>query len=79
MLQVEFEKNSEENDQESFGYKLISFDSSGLQIKIGFSDPLLVSQGDVADQVKIRFHKSYFMEPEPQDLGRLLSNGIKIS
>ena len=30
---------------------------------MNFSDPILISQGDIADQVQIKLLKSYFMRP----------------
>jgi hypothetical protein len=48
---VIFIKNSEESPQSYFDQSVASFSSSGLKVNLDFSDPLLVSQGDVPDQI----------------------------
>lgn len=50
IFQVIFVKNSEETEQKSFGQDLASFSPAGLTINLQFSDPLLVSQGEVSNQ-----------------------------
>lgn len=42
---------------------LTTFTPEGLMIKLNFSDPLLVSQGEYADSIKIKLLKSYFLQP----------------
>lgn len=62
IMHVTFEQNSEEAPQSYFNAKLIEFTSSEVQIRLNFSDPLLVSQGSQSDQVKVRLKKSYFLQ-----------------
>ena len=62
-MYINFSKNSDETDQKYFSSLLTDFTESGLEIKLNFSDPLLVSQGEVADQVNIYLKKDYFFEP----------------
>ena len=53
---------------------MTDFSSEGLTIRLNFSDPLLVSQGEFKDQIRIKLHKSYFLTPIPnewQDLRQL--------
>ena len=40
---------------------LTSFTNEGMKLKLDFSDPILVSQGE-ADAVIIRLLKSYFLQ-----------------
>lgn len=49
VLSVKFLKFTEEKDQDFFNYELVSFKPEGIQIRLNFSDPLLVSQGEYAD------------------------------
>ena len=63
-MHVVFVKNSEESEQKFFASNLTDFTASGLEIKLNFSDPLLVSQGEQNDQVRIKILKNYFMEPK---------------
>lgn len=65
IMHVQFEKNSEELPQKYFYPELVNFEPSGIKIALNFSDPLLVSQGQEADKIKIRLLKSYFMNPDP--------------
>lgn len=44
---------------------MVRFESNGIQINLNFSDPLLISQGQKADQVVIRLLKSYFLRSDP--------------
>ena len=52
---------SDEVDQKDFNYKLLEFTQAGIKIKIWFSDPLLVSQGEEPDRVRVRLRKSFFL------------------
>jgi len=47
-LNVQFLKNSQENDQKFFASNLTDFSESGLKIYLNFSNPLFVSQGEVS-------------------------------
>ena len=52
---------------------MMSFKPGGIEISLNFSQPLLVSQGEVPDIVKIELSKYVFLNREPQDLYRKLS------
>ena len=43
---VDFKKRSEEEDQLYFDYEMIDYTESGIMIRLNFSNPILVSQGD---------------------------------
>ena len=63
LLSVEFIRNSDELPQKYFISNLTDFTESGIRINMNFSDPILVSQSEDADQVKIRIKKDFFMTP----------------
>ena len=63
LIEVTFVKNTEEPDQRYFNFNLTAFDSKGLEIKMNFSDPLLVSTSR-DDEVKIKISQEYFMTPD---------------
>ena len=56
-----FVVNSEELDQTYFLSNLTDFTPEGIRIKLNFSDPLFVSQGDKADQVRVKLLKEFFL------------------
>lgn len=60
ILQVIYVQNSEEALQSSFYNSLLEFTPAGIKIKIGFGDPLLVSQGEEPDKIKVRLLKQFF-------------------
>ena len=60
-MSASFEKLSEEPNQTYFEYELISFTNEGLQIKLNFSDPLLISEGEEPDKVHIHLAKDLFL------------------
>ncbi len=62
-MHVTFTKNSEELDQKYLMSNLTTFTPEGLNIQLNFSDPLLVSQGEYADFIKIKLLKSFFLQP----------------
>ena len=62
-MHVTFVQNSEENPQAFFVSDLTEFTPKGIQINLNFSDPLFVSQGEMADHVRIKLKKEYFMSP----------------
>ena len=37
---------------------------TGIKINLDFSSPLLVSAGDIADKVRIKMLKSFFLKPQ---------------
>ena len=43
LIKVDYLQNSDEDAQSSFYDTLLEFTSSGIKIKVGFGDPLLVS------------------------------------
>ena len=49
---------------------LTTFTNRGIDIHLNFSDPILVSQGENADKLRIKLLKSYFLVADP-----LLSTG----
>jgi hypothetical protein len=53
---------------------LIAFTSAGLQIQLNFSEPLLVSQGEIADRVIVKLNKAFFLNRESFDLNRRLNS-----
>ena len=63
-MHVTFLKNSYEKEQKFFFSNLTDFTPEGIKIKLNFSDPLLVSQGKDADQVRIKLLKSFFLTPD---------------
>ena len=63
-MHVTFLKNSYEKEQKFFFSNLTDFTPEGIKIKLNFSDPLLVSQGQDADQVRIKLLKSFFLTPD---------------
>ena len=65
IMHITFEQNSEEKEQKYFLQNIVSFDNKGVQLKLNFSDPMLVSQGEEADTVVIKLLKSYFLRPDP--------------
>ena len=65
LIHVVFLKNSYESEQRYFLSNLTDFTSAGLKIRLNFSDPLLVSQGESRDQIVVKIHKQYFMNPNP--------------
>jgi len=56
-------KNSEELDQQYFASNLTNFSESGIEVHLDFSDPLLISAGQDADQVRIKLLKTFFLTP----------------
>ena len=60
-MNVEFIQNSEETSQKYLITNLTTFKAGGISINLNFSDPLLVSQGESADLIKINLLKSYFL------------------
>lgn len=64
ILHVVFVKNSEELDQKFFSSNLTDFTPNGINIQLNFSDPLLISQGDEADSLRIKMLKSFFLIPD---------------
>ena len=62
VFSVSFIQNSDEKEQNYFKQTVVEFKSSGLDIQLDFSDPLLISQGEVPDQVKIKLLKSFFTQ-----------------
>ena len=42
---VEYLKNSEEKDQAYFNYQVTNITETNIDIKLNFSDPILISQG----------------------------------
>ena len=74
-FRIKFIQHSEEEEQEYFFGNITSFTSSKLDVKLSFSEPLLVSTGSVPDKVEIKLLKSYFLEPETQR--RLLSSNCR--
>ena len=74
IMHVAFEQNSEELPQKFFYPKLVEFTERGLHINLNFSDPLLVSQGEFADRVKIKLLRSYFLVVSPVKAGLLDSD-----
>lgn len=70
ILQVNFVQNSDEALQSSFYNKLLEFSPAGIKIKVGFGDPLLVSQGEEPDRIKVRLLKNFFTQTT--DSGRRL-------
>ena len=74
VFSVSFIQNSDEKAQNYFKQTVVEFKSSGLDIQLDFSDPLLISQGEVPDQVIIKLLKSFFTQVDggaPLDLRRL--------
>ena len=63
IIHIKFEQNSEELPQKYFYPELLTFKEWGLVLNLNFSDPLLISQGEVADKVKIKLLRSYFLTP----------------
>lgn len=64
LMSVSYELNSFEKPQKFLHNNLTQFTEGELQIKLNFSDPLLISQGiDQADVIVIRLLKSYFLRP----------------
>ena len=61
---VDFKKRSEEEDQLYFDYEMIDYTESGIMIRLNFSNPILVSQGDQADLIRITLLNSFFLEPK---------------
>lgn len=66
-MQVQFVKNSDQRSQVYFEANLVDFSAEGVQIKLNFSDPLLVSVGEAPDFVKIKLQKEFFMNPIADD------------
>ena len=64
---VDFKKRSEEEDQLYFDYEMIDYTESGIMIRLNFSNPILVSQGDQADLIRITLLNSFFLEPKIED------------
>ena len=64
---VDFKKRSEEEDQLYFDYEMIDYTESGIMIRLNFSNPILVSQGDQADLIRITLLNSFFLEPKNED------------
>ena len=62
---IEFLQNSIEEDQTAFLFNVTTFTPAGISIHLNFSEPLLVSQGEQADQVRIRLLKDFFLRPDP--------------
>ena len=67
LMHVVFLKNSEEDEQKYFLSNLTEWTSAGVTIQLNFSDPLLVSQGMFKDQIKVKLHKHYFLNPKPDE------------
>ena len=49
IMSVSFVQNSEELPQKYLMTNLTSFESNGITINLNFSDPLLISQGEIPD------------------------------
>ena len=49
IMSVTFVQNSEELPQKYIISNLTSFESHGITINLNFSDPVLVSQGEISD------------------------------
>ena len=64
IISVLFVKNSEEISQEKFSIEIEDFSPEGINIALNFSDPLLVSQGQEADMVKVMLLKSFFLQAD---------------
>ena len=62
ILLVDFIQNSDEASQSQFSNKLLEFTPAGIKIQISFGDPLLVSQGEEPDRVRVRLLKSFFTQ-----------------
>ena len=73
-MHISFEQNSDEEPQRYIVSNLTSFSESGISINLNFSDPILISQGEVSDKVFIKLLKSYFMQPQ---FGRRLATVIE--
>ena len=65
IMHVEFIHNTDEEPQRYLMSNLTSFTSWGIDINLNFSDPILVSQGENADKIRIKLLKSYFLVPDP--------------
>ena len=70
IMHVEFIHNTDEEPQRYLMSNLTKFTNSGININLNFSDPILVSQGEIADKIRVKLLKSYFLVPDP-----LLSKG----
>ena len=70
VFSVSFIQNSDEKAQNYFKQTVVEFKSSGLDIQLDFSDPLLISQGEIPDRVAIKLLKSFFTQVDgaPLDL-----------
>jgi len=67
ILQVVFIQNSDEASQSQFSSQLLEFTSAGIKIQISFGDPLLVSQGETPDRIKVRLLKSFFTRSQESE------------
>ena len=63
-MHVRFVQNSEELPQSYFVSNITEFTEKGIEIRLNFSSPLFVSQGEVADQVSVKLLKEFFMKPQ---------------
>ena len=70
IMHVEFIHNTDEEPQRYLMSNLTTFTNRGIDIHLNFSDPILVSQGENADKLRIKLLKSYFLVADP-----LLSTG----
>lgn len=66
-MHINFVQKSEEQEQSYFFANLAKFTSSGIEIHLNFSDPLFVSQGEVADQVRIKLQREFFLNPNSRN------------
>ena len=73
LLRIDFIQNSEEVSQQYFFSNLTDFSETGVTINLNFSDPLLISAGESADQVRIKMLKSYFLKPKEGSSRRALT------
>ena len=73
ILHIEFIKKTEELNQQYVFSNLTSFSQTGVTINMNFSDPLLISAGEYADQVRIKMLKSYFFQPKEGPYRRALA------
>lgn len=74
VFSVSFIQNSDEKEQNYFKQTVVEFKSSGLDIQLDFSDPLLISQGEVPDQVIIKLLKSFFTQVDGASQRRRLQS-----
>lgn len=69
VFEVIFVQNSDEKPQSFFDQSIAGFTSAGISVNLNFSDPLLISQGEVPDSVEIRLLKSFFTQVDENAAG----------